>query len=110
MADKGSVISSLCRRFAIYSTLAEIEQLRRGLQTLSFDVLMKTYPDQLRKVFIPSEQAISAEFLQDFLEVQYSLIGSNSRQAEEAIMMNWILYIQNIEGMVFMLITLINMP
>ena len=99
LEDKENVISALCRHFTIYTSIAELDQLLQGLQTLQFRTLMKTHPLLLRQVFQVSQQIISADFIQDFFKVQYSPIGSNNRRIEERIMMNWINFLRDCEGM-----------
>ena len=59
---------------------------------------MTEYPDVVRPEFVPQQNKVTASFIQDFLEVEYSPKGSNSRTAEELIIMNWITYLNEIEG------------
>ena len=42
---------------------------------------------------------ITADFIQDLFEVEYSLPGSNKRSKEEVIVMNCLSYLKDLEGM-----------
>lgn len=97
--ERDAIVSALCRHFTVYASIAELDQLLQGLQTLKFASLMQAYPSLLCQVFKSSKQTISADFIQDFFEVQYSPIGSNNRKVEENIIMNWINYLHDSEGM-----------
>jgi len=96
--DKLRIVSALCRHFTIFAAVAEIEQLLRGLKTLDFANLMYSYPSVMRTVFEKDKQPITADFIQDFFEVKFSPVGSNRRRVEEDIIMNWINYLHDIEG------------
>ena len=97
--EKQDVISGLCRHFTIYRSIAKLDQLVEGLQTLSFNCLMKNYPSLLKQIFKAPLQSLSANFIQDLFEVVYSDVGSNDRRREENIIINWITYLRDSEGM-----------
>ena len=59
LEDKSAVISALCRHFTVFSTVAEMEQFRKGLQTLNFDALLLQYPCLMRQVFRAADQPIT---------------------------------------------------
>ena len=98
-AEKEKIISAVCLHSSILSTLAELEQLRRGLQTAKFSLLMEQHPAFFKPYFLHSSEVISADFIQDLFSVQYSLAGSNRRAIEEKLMINWISYLKDLEGM-----------
>ena len=105
LADKEKIISAVCLHYAVLSSLAELEQLRRGLHTLRFSVLMESYPFLFKQLFLHSNTSVTADFIQDLFQVDYSVPGSNNRVKEEAIMMNWVSYLQDLEGMVVVAVT-----
>ena len=43
-AEKVKIISDVCLHSSVLSTLAELEELRRGLQTAKFSLLMEQHP------------------------------------------------------------------
>lgn len=109
--DKYAIVSALCRHFSVFAAVAEMEQLSRGLETLEFGNLLRIYPDLFRNIFKPdlTVQPITADFIQDFFEVKYSPIGSNRCQVEENIIMHWINYLHDIEGMYILVIIILFM-
>lgn len=106
LEDKHAIVSSLCRHFTIYATAAELDQFIKGLETLNFHSLMLQYPSIFQKVFMACDQTITADFIQDFYDVLYSPVGSNKRKTEESIIMNWINYLHDIEGIPKQLVSL----
>ena len=88
----------MCLHYSILVSLAELEQLRRGLAIQRFDTLMESYPHLLRRAFEPFDQAVSSEYIQDLFVPEFSQKGSNQRKTEEAIMIMWICYLQYLEG------------
>ena len=100
LADKEKIISAVCLHYTVLGSLAELEQLRRGLHTLRFSVLMESYPFLFKQHFLHCNTSVTADFIQDLFHVDYSVPGSNNRVKEEAIIMNWVSYLQDLEGMV----------
>lgn len=78
-------------------SLAELEQLRRGLCFLKFNSLIESHPDVLYQSFRPSEE-ITADILQDMFKPSFSPKGSNIRGKEEDIVMSWIHYLHDIQS------------
>ena len=86
IADKEKVISAACLHCVVLSSLAELEQFKRGLQTVKMSMLMERYPS-LQQLFLHShDKLITADFIQDLFKVDYSPSGSNNRNKEEACM------------------------
>ena len=96
--EKPKIINAMCLHFAILVSLAELEQLRRGFSMLKFSSLMEVYPDVLRKAFEPPEIKVSSDYIQDLFKPILSPNGSNKRATEGGIMMNWIHYLQKLDG------------
>lgn len=89
----------MCLHYSVLVSLAELEQLRRGLSLLKFDSLMTSYPDLLKKTFEPPKFEITRDFVQNLLTPDFSPVGSNNRNTEEAIVMTWIHYLRYLESM-----------
>ena len=98
-SDKKQIVDAMCLHHSVLVSLAELEQLRRGLSVQGFDKLMKAFPQLMRKAFQPPVSNITSDYLNDLFVVKFSPKGSNHRETEEAIVMMWILYLQNLEGM-----------
>ena len=86
----------ICRHFTVFTTVAELEQMRKGLSTLGFLGLMEEY-EELMAIFQPSTTPISAATIEDFFTVGFAEIGSNDRVLQEGIMFNWWKYLRDIE-------------
>ena len=98
LSDKKKIIDALCLHYVILVSLAELEQLRRGLAIQKFNSLMESVPNAVRKAFEPPIQTISSDFIQDMYTALFSPTGSNKRVIEESIMMSWVRYLQYVEG------------
>ena len=97
MADKEAVVSSLCHHFLVTDILAELEQIRSGLNTLHFLSLLEDCPNQMMPIFQPANVLLSAETLEDLFIVKYSEPGSNQRATEEQIVFNFFKLLRDIE-------------
>ena len=98
LGDKSTIISAVCLRYAVLGSLSELEQLKRGLQTAKLAILMDKHPHLFKELFLDSHRPITADFIQDLFVAEYSDHGSNNRVKEEVIMMNWVSYLQELEG------------
>ena len=96
--DKQKVVAEMSLHFSVLVSLAELEQLRRGLEIQKFSSLLQLHPNVIRRAFLPPNQHITAEFIQDMYVPVLSPKGSNRREGEEAIVMTWCHYLQRIEG------------
>lgn len=61
---------------------------------------MELYPDVLHKAFEPPEIKVTSDYIQDLFKPILSPSGSNKRATEGAILMNWIHYLQKLDGMI----------
>ena len=64
---------------------------------------MESYPTLFKQLFLHCKTSITADFIQDLFHIDYSVSGSNNRVKEEAIMMNWVSYLQDLEGIWFVI-------
>lgn len=55
---------AMCLHYTVLSSLAELEQLCRGLAMQKFNSLMEFFPEVLRKDFCPSMQPITSGMIQ----------------------------------------------
>ena len=100
--DKEKIVTAMCLHYSVLVTLAELEQLHRGLTIQRFNVLMQSYPQAVRKAFELPPTKITSDFMQDLFVPMFSPHGSNMRAVEEALVMTWIHYFQHIEGELFL--------
>ena len=99
LSDKKSVISAVCLHYSILGSLGELEQLKRGLQTAGLSALLEQHGSVMKDLFLHQDKKVTADFIQDLVEVEYSLLGSNYRFIEKAIIMNWLSYLKDLEGL-----------
>ena len=98
LSDREKVVSALCLHYTVFSCLAELEQLCRGLSTFQFSMLVECHTNLFRPLFINKVECISASFLQDMWNAELSAPGSNKRIIEEQLTMCWINFLISCEG------------
>ena len=98
LAEKERVIEAICLHYTVLVSMAELEQLRCGFAIQKFDALMESSPHVIRKCFQPPECHITSSYIQYLFKPEFSPRGSNKRETEEALVMAWIHYLQNLEG------------
>jgi hypothetical protein len=100
-SQKHLLVQAACGHLIIYSSLAELQQLKRGIRnTANMGKLMDLYPDLCKKLFLFKEKPLTAAFIEAMYTVDYSPIGCSSRITQEQIMMNWFLFLREIESTV----------
>ena len=53
----------MCLHYSVLISLAELEQLRRGLDIQKFNLLMESSHKAIRKAFVPPEIKVTSDFL-----------------------------------------------
>ncbi len=69
------LVSAICLHYTVLGSLAELEQLRRGLHVQKFSTLLDDYPKLLRGVFI-QESKLTSHNIHDLFVVNFSPKGS----------------------------------
>lgn len=98
--DVPEIFRSVCLEYVIVRSICEMTQFLEGLQTLDVATLIKQHPSIMRQVFTSNTLPVTARDLTNLLVPVYSPVGSNAREEEEAIMLNWNYYLQDIQGKV----------
>ena len=78
LSEKEKIVNALCLHYTILTSLAELEQLRRGLSIQKFDSLMKSHPQLIRQAFLPPESSITSVYLQDLLQPIFQVLTVTS--------------------------------
>ena len=60
--------------------------------------VMRKYPNHFRKVLTSEEKLLTASTVQNLFVPNFSLFGSNKRQKEEEVIMNWNFFVEDVEG------------
>ena len=83
-----------------YLSQSELEQFRNGfIETLGMDELIVLHPGIVWDCLIKTDCFnVTANFLLDSYVAIFSDVGSNNREAEEAIIVNWSKYVLECEG------------
>ena len=101
LADREDIVKSLSLHNLIYANKAEIDQLKEGLQTHGVLSLMERYPHLFRPLLqSTTKPLLTASQMMALFKPQWSLQGSNRREKEELIMLNWTTYLDETQGTV----------
>ena len=98
LANKQSIIQALSTHFILFTRKAEIDRLGQGLDHVGLLSLLKQYPGVGLNIFLPDETILTASYMIDLLDVNYSPLGSNNRAKEEEVMIMFYNYLQVVEG------------
>lgn len=85
----------------------DIAEFVEGMQATGIATLIKHHPVILMNLFIHNYSVkVTAQYLCDLLRPLLSPRGHNRREEEEAIVLNWRDYLQDIEGILYDIPTL----
>ena len=98
LIDVPDIIRSVCMEFIVIRATHEMAQFQEGLDMLLVGSLIKLQPSLLKLLFTHSPHQVSAQDLINLLVPSYSPNGSNAREEEEAVMLNFNDYVQDLEG------------
>lgn len=90
-------MSVVCHHHLLSNIIAELEQLRKGLNTLNFLTLIGEFPKKFMSIFAPSDVPLSSEQLEDTLKIKYAEKGSNQRTTVGRIVLHFFNFLHNIE-------------
>ena len=98
LSDIPTIKKRVCMEYVLMRSSLEMGQFSEGLDSLRLLQLMKSQPSLLKSLFVYQPQTITAGKIQDLLIPDYKPRGSNQREEEEAVVMNWNEYLQDLEG------------
>ena len=98
MTDVPEIIEVVCTEYVIMRSINEVQQFENGLNALEVGSLIKHYPEELKEIFVHNPQTVTASILDQIFIPQFSPPGSNAREKEEAIILNWKDFIYEAEG------------
>lgn len=98
--DLSDLIRNICLHFVIYAAKSELDQIRDGLKILGLLSVMESSALQFLPLFLGScQQQLTADKLIGLFKIQqWSPKGSNDREDEEAIVVNWENYVRETAG------------
>ena len=99
LGDCSDIVNAFAMHYSIISVKAELDQMVKGLEAYGIYELIQGNRQFMRQLFVHFKPlAFTADMLFDMFPAKFSPEGSNARDAEEAALMNWINYTQEIEG------------
>ena len=98
LKDKGSIISSITMHYCIYLCKTELDEVKKGLESIGFLNVLKKHP-VLRSLFEHSTSKLTADVLEDMFVPEFSPVGSNDRAKVEAVVMWFTELVHEVEGL-----------
>ena len=91
LKDRGRIIGSFAKHFSIMHCMTELIQLKEGLVVLKVLDFLRSNHRVARSllVFSPAER-LTADKVYDLFEADLSPTGSNRRETEEFVYMQWV--------------------
>ena len=103
--DVDRIVAAIAKHYAILNVKAELDQLLCGMSTtIKVLELVRENPNAMRPLYVFNKVPITLDGLYDILPANYSPQGSNKREKEELVIIQWIHLTQYIEGMLFQLL------
>ena len=95
--DRQRIVNSIMKYFTVVRSKAQVDQLREGLAVMGVGDLMTSNASMFRKLLTEKPPLLTADYMLDLFITEFSLSGSNRREAEEQAALYWINFIQLIE-------------
>ena len=90
------IIRAVYLEYIVLRSSQEVGQFIEGLQTLGIATLIKHHPKEL--LVYDGTAKVTAQYLSELFVPILSPRGHNQREEEEAVVLNWRDYLQDIEG------------
>ena len=99
LTDRDRILRLLMNHFAVVNVKAQLDQIVDGLKTLSVLNLIQSNPRKMLPLFLHADPAqLTVDMIIDMFSPVLSPMGSNQREMEGAVEMQWVGYLQKIEG------------
>ncbi len=97
--NREAIIRSVATHYSVLSVKAELDQFLDGFKAMGVLDLFRSKPNQMRPLLISEPHVnLTSDYMINLFKPSLSPLGSNPREAEDASVLNWINYIQMIEG------------
>ena len=80
LEDKQRIVEAFCLHYCVFSTVAELEQLKQGLQLQKFSTLMEIYPSTVRTAFQPAMEIITSGVIEQLYSNHANLAPRGSEK------------------------------
>ena len=100
LEERQRIVDAFCLHYCIFSTVAELEQLKQGLAVQKFITLMEKYPGTVKTAFQPAKQVVTSSLIEQIYCNHTNLAprGSDKWYKQQGILNAWSCYLRNIEG------------
>ena len=100
LADREAIVQSVAKHYSVLSVKAELDQIVDGLKTMGVLDLFRSRPNLMRPLLMGKPPAsLTSDYMINLFTPALSPSGSNQREGEDATVLQWINYVQMIEGM-----------
>ena len=96
--DIPEITEAVCVEYLIMKSINELNQFQEGLNVLGVSDLIKDHPALCHELFVHSSKTVTPYDLDKLFLPLFSPEGSNAREEEEALILNWKDYIYETEG------------
>ena len=98
-SDRNIIVNCLCKHYSIAQVKAELDQLVEGLEMFKFQELVNSAPNLIRQLFVHFKPLkLTSEDIFNMFPPEFTAsTGSNMRELEEAALINWIRFTQEVE-------------
>ena len=99
LSDIPTITKQVCMDYVLVRSSLEMDQFCKGLETHNILHLIRTSKYAVKKLYVHDFQgSVTVQSLFELLTPEFSPRGSNIREEEEAVVMNWHDYLKDIEG------------
>ena len=100
--DIPAIVSAVFLQYVILKSTQELTQFMEGLDVLGIIQFVRHHPNTLKSLFAYNFIAeVTSEYLSELFRPNMSPQGHNQREDEEAVLLNWNDYLQDIAGGLF---------
>lgn len=96
--EKDKLFHAIALHYTLLSSLSELNQFIEGLNVHGLLDRLRQHPQQAKKLFLYSENLLSAEKLDTLFAPAFSPKGSNKRVTEESVSLNFTRYLDDVEA------------
>ena len=97
--DVPEITEAVCMEYLIMKSINELNQFQEGLNVLGLSNLIKDHPASCHELFVDCSKSITPYDIDKLFLPVFSPEGSNARENEEALILNWKDYIYEAESM-----------
>ena len=96
--DIPEITEAVCIEYLIMKSINELNQFQEGLNILGVSDLIKDHPASCHELFVHCSKTVTPHDIDELFLPLFSPEGSNAREDEEALILNWKDYIYEAEG------------